>query len=337
MKEPPNIFQDVIRDEPTLTRLLVKFLGFGAFRKEFFTLFIKPNEAKLVEYEDIKINHCIENYGKQCKPDLAVKKDTFDIFIELKHRPFTGLTKHQPDSYYKYLAESSGEDKNKYLGLLIPQHYYHLNEWDKSIEKLRKRYRVAEIQIVQKTWLDAVDIISRNNFSIIHQVFNDFNELIRSFDLDIIKFEPNELQEVENDNWLKLLDKINRLVENLYESIGTSRVKWDANYYDYFGFYFKDKKGKATEIFFGVYYPEWKKSGKPLVLGITSEAPDRLRERYEEAVTKIFQQKPEPYKVDEGEDGLVAHLDVGEILGDPTKYLKDKLDLFWKKLFEITS
>lgn len=142
MPKHPNIFQDVIRDEPTLTRLLVNFLGFDSFREEFFKLFLDHEKAKSIQSRDIEINYPLNLPGNKSHPDLAVIKSDFDVLIEIKNSPYTGLTENQPDSYFKYLAESSGETKQKYLGFLVPQHYYYLREWESSIDKLRKSTRI---------------------------------------------------------------------------------------------------------------------------------------------------------------------------------------------------
>lgn len=179
------------------------------------------------------------------------------------------------------------------------------------------------------------EIIAKYKLAENHQAFDDLAHLIRRFDLDIIKFEQEELKEITNHIWISLLEKTNKLVDNLYQLMNKYAGK-QKTYYDYFGFYFKDNRGKPTEIFFGVSHPEGMKSGKPLVLGITSEAPDKLITKYKETVTKIFLQEPVPYKEEEQneeEDGFVVHLDIRGLGAEPTKVLKDKLEQFLREIF----
>jgi hypothetical protein len=255
-----SIFDSIVKDENSLTELLLNYLQFDFFRFKIIEKIGIPNQVKdSLSYYDFSTQYSI---GKHGRPDLTIINEKIAIHFEVKTNNFRSLTNNQPLGYLKSLDKQNA--KFKKLIFLIPENYYYADSIELRIAKSPKN---VKIQIL--TWHEIIDIILINKFHLNYPLFNEYLNFIESyFKPKKIIFMTNELQSLNNSDFAKGLDKVLRLLNETFSPIQTKFKKsFKKSTTDFLSEYgFNLYKNSNVSLFIGVWFHAWKITGMPICI-----------------------------------------------------------------------
>lgn len=282
MVEKFSIFDNLVKDENSLTALFCNYLRFDLFRDEFLNVLNVPNEfKKKTNYYDFNIQYSLGEHGR---PDLTIVNDDIAIYIEIKTNQFRGVTDNQPSGYIKSLLKTKA--KHKKLVFLIPENYHYR---DHINEKIKETIGYEKIEVVIINWESIIDIISKNELNKNNNLFQEYFDFLEYyFKPQKIKFMPAELSSVFNVDLANGFDKILWLTSNVSNQfkrthpISYKTIKTDG-FYEY-GFLFT--KDKIPILSFGFWFSSWKQNGSPICICLCDDETKGNKEVFQTIAKK---------------------------------------------------
>jgi hypothetical protein len=261
MNDEPNLFSNVVNSENTMTELLLNFMKYQTFRKEFLNLFMNESSAQSVEYEHLSTQNRLPNNNGQ--PDFFIQNDEYEILIEIKTDD-TDLTNKQPIGYLEYLKAI--KKKNRQLVFLIPSWYQYRDKWVKRVDEYIGKKNVCTYII---EWESIIKIIESHDFLMFNQCFVEFLGLMKNwFETDIIIFNNAEVTLMYNEKSIPaILQKLFNIVDEVkaFNSKHSAKIKYNKTSGEYALYFHNDEE---DILYFGVYFDFWEKHSKPLCFGI---------------------------------------------------------------------
>jgi len=256
-----SIFEDVIRNENSLTILLCIFLRYNKSFREKFLQKIFKGKIPPVDSEDINIQFNTKKYGR---PDIIIKNDKLCILLEIKKEPWTELRRSQPRKYIDYLKEKNNQIIQcfKRVILLCPRNYWHQEQWEKGCND--KKW--INFHIIY--WNDIKQIIQKNkNYN--DSLFGEFYNFLEVRYMDI-KFTKGKL--LNKTDVPEMMEELSKIVKIIHEFI-ISHYSIHPDYYsdrDRFedGYDYKSDKNGRDILYWGIWYKFWKKQYTPLCFGV---------------------------------------------------------------------
>lgn len=278
-----TIFDNIVKDENTFTELFKNLLGFKAFRLAFLDLLKIEFSKEEIESERFFTQKNTDNG----RPDLILSTDEILIFFEVKVWN-TNLTNNQPAGYLKALEKA--DQKVKCLVLLIPDHYVHLDEFNRSKEESNSK---IETQVIR--WNDVSRQMDKLELFDGNPILQEYRNLLKEW------FEPEPI--ILNDKFMEtmftsktpeslvttanLVDQVKHEMQKRGEQI--TYMKKDL--LDEYGFYINYSKEHQFNFFFGEWLRYWREEGKPICFCIYPENDDKANLFKQVVKSKGF---PEP-------------------------------------------
>lgn len=277
MTENYSIFDNIVKDENSLTALFCNYLRFEQFRNVFLHLLKISDELKeKINYEDFNIQYSIGEHGR---PDLTIINNDIAIYVEIKTNQFRGFTDNQPTGYIKSLLKAKVEHKK--LVFLIPENYHYI---DNINVKIKETIDNEKIEIIIIYWEHIIDIITNNDLHREDKLFKEYLDFLEYyFKPQKIIFMPNELSNVFNVDLANGLDKILFLVNDVSSPFKKKYPKSfkktkDTSFYEY-GFYLTNNK--VNVLFFGFWFSSWKQNGSPICICLCDEETEGNKEMFQ--------------------------------------------------------
>ena len=259
-----TIFENIIKDENSLTEAFRNFLRFPAFRNLFLDLIDWGilNEHEVV-FEDFETQISIDEYGK---PDMRLLTSEIELLIEVKVDN-ANTTPNQPNGYLNYLNVKSTRE-HKGLVFLVPKDYYYLGSYEKEQNEWLKSNSVPDIFTNTIFWFQIIDEIENQNLPEFSTLFKEFNNLLTLwFKPEIINFTHQNISIMFSKEIPQTITKLLEFVDSVETEIKKKyKIKQGRprNFSEY-GFYIKNED-EENFLFFGVWGEFWEKHEKPLLL-----------------------------------------------------------------------
>lgn len=272
--QTPNIFDNIVKNEDTLTYLLVNMLRMKKFREAFLEVVFKKTENDLkeitvdlnkikIDYNDITAQH---NTVENGRPDIVIENDDVSYFIEVKVSKSTGLTDNQPVGYLQELLQKN--QKNKGLILLAPRGYKHLKVYT---EGLKNKNRLFTNEIVWKSIINQIEI---DELELWNPIISEFHKLLKHWFLaPPIILNLKNIETMYTSDTPTAISKIVKIVDEVVKELnkGFDGIYKKKHITHEYGCYIPIANLKDTPLFFGEWFPYWKKSGNPFCICILTE------------------------------------------------------------------
>lgn len=262
-----NIFYNIVNNENNTTELLCNLLQFKAFRISILELFLERDAIDKIEYEHCDTQNILpESNGR---PDLVIHNDHLEIIMEIKIGD-ANLTSSQPISYLNHLNKSS--QKNRWLILLIPNEYIHIDAWNNLCADYLKKNPDSNIKMRIIFWQEVINKLEQYDFFHISKYLQDFVLLLKQwFERKLINFLYSEVKLMFTEQIPTVITKLFKVVDEVkYEierEFGESIIIRRSFKSDEFVLYIKNEKNLEF-LFFGIWYEYWETSGHPICYGV---------------------------------------------------------------------
>lgn len=262
-----NIFHNIITNENSCTELFCNLLADKIFRNTFLSRFLSKKQLDTLSYNNIETQLGLQGDEKG-RPDINISNENIELYIEIKidNAP---LTNNQPSSYLSALSAKSCVSKT--LLFILPPDYIHLNELNKRITAFFDKYPKIQIETHVIQWGEIINIIKSNKILMKREHYVSFMNLLRAwYEIKLINFSKEEVKAMYEKELLKLFHIV-ETVKDYNSKKCNPRISAGKKEY---GCYFKDAKGD-TILYFGVWYPFWKKFNKPFCYGVSLKSTER--------------------------------------------------------------
>ena len=292
-----NIFYNLIKNETSLTEVFCNFMRYENFRNLFIDIInekIKNQEniidKSIVKFQNFDTEVALNDKDEKAgRIDLQLKINENEKYLfEIKIETFTSLTKHQPESYLKFL-----DNKDENLFFILPKGYFHKSEIFKRWEE-KTKYSKKEIEnhnIIY--WEDILKELRKEELYKENIFIDEFCNILdfRWFYFEKIEFTKNEIELIFSDKKEKgykmlenvsipvLMNKLFQVVVDTANKINNTQKRRDEQNSMFYGYYLNNSNliSNKLDIWFGVDYELWEKTKLPLsiqILTITQEDKD---------------------------------------------------------------
>jgi hypothetical protein len=315
-----NIFNNVVKYENQTTELLRNFLQFKLFRDVFLQLFLVDDEViDSIGKNDLRTQVSLRKKGM---PDLVIENDRVKIFFEIKIND-ADLTENQPAGYFEYLS-SLKDGIEKWLVFIIPRDYRNEGILRRRISGCLTPDTINDVNIRILYWRDIVNAMESSHLIAMSALFVEFHSLLKSWFIPTpIIFSNEEVTVMFDRRMPEVLTKLMEFVDSVRKRVKSYDSEWSVKDYEY-GIYFKNDEGDRM-LFFGIWYPYWKKYAKPICYCVD-------RDNYDQKVVLGFIQFFENEYVDFDDEGEVWHVASVE---EKTYCSDDSIFIVSKKIEEL--
>jgi hypothetical protein len=253
-----TIFDDVAKDENTLTALLRNYLRHPAFSNDVLKLFGAADESLSDKnFSNVKIQYSI---GENGRPDLTFITGDTAIYVEIKTNNFRGITDNQPLGYINGLIKE--KVKHRKLVFLIPEDYYYT---DLIEQKLVDKPKEVNVSILY--WEKIIDIIVALDLHNSNLLFKEYHAFLEYwFKPKKIIFMPTEIKKVFDLEFANGIDKTIKLINNVTSASAKyfkkSFERKSVAFYEQ-GFYLSKED---YVLFVGFWLPSWRETGHPFCI-----------------------------------------------------------------------
>lgn len=263
-----NIFQNIVKDENTLSALLCNLLQFRLFRDILLQTINESimSQKVIFDYEDIRYQKATKAYGT---PDITIENEEWLIFIENKISSGTGLTDNQPKGYIEAIKNTDTEGK-RILLFFIPENYRFKQDVLQQASTLISNSS-KEIYFGFVYWETLINKIRNSGIGELNDVFKHFIDLLELwFSLKKINFTEKELNMLYEGEVISTLTKLMDIVKSLNSKLTTydkinARMSRSSEEYS---LYLKDSLNDTDVLYFGIWYESWRQTKSPLCLAV---------------------------------------------------------------------
>ena len=264
-----SIFQGVVRNEGSFTRLLFNFMSRDEkFCKNALSLFA----GQSITDATLHIEKHLPNGGIA---DLLIQNAALSVIVEVKSENFRGRTAKQmlsnadnnPESYLAYLESCSVP--TRLLVFLVPPDWKHRADVDAEIAGYTREGRHKRVGVRLVTWEELLSCHTPDG-TFTGLLYREFRHLLEQ------RFGSIRLQESEvnsmTDGTMSLVSlvKLNALVEEVRKKAkraGLDVSRLEAQETE-FGFYLIDRladKKEEWSLFFGCSPEDWEEKDRPVL------------------------------------------------------------------------
>jgi hypothetical protein len=260
-----TIFNNLIKQEPHFTQLFYNFLKVNLFRQSFLDLIKFDFDKKIIDFEHFQVEYHLSKYGK---PDIVLQSYETEILFEIKSWYNRGLTKNQPDGYYKYLKQNSA--RHKALILICPEDYEHLDIFNQRIDKIKSENDNIYLQTIY--WEEIASQIKSKELDLQSPLIKEYLIFFNNwFQLEPIFLNNVNLTIMFGPEFPESLQKMMQFVENQYDYFQEKiefPIKWsNEKKWEEYGFKIT-LPYESGYLFIGIWFDYWKKTGNPFCISL---------------------------------------------------------------------
>lgn len=272
-----NVLGSLMRDENSVTRLLVALCQLKPIRDVVVRRFTGDAfGAEAVQCDDI----CDQVSIGVGRPDLEMRNEDVHVLVEIKISPWTALQDSQPRSYLEWLNSTDVRAPSRYLVLLTPPEYLHLDEYLARRDDFRAKNPTSDISTLQLDWLQLADALENEGLAEAIPYVRDFCAVLRAWYIpEKISFQNTELMEADMFSQVaakahvKAFSLIKALaveIEKFGFSITTRNFKKDWWRNSEYGFYIKELTALEGDelLWIGLWTDYWLETGNPICVGV---------------------------------------------------------------------
>jgi hypothetical protein len=278
---------NLVVDENSATEALCNLMQFPAFRRSLLSRLLSEECASEIEFSDIKTQEPLPGNGQ---PDIAINSDALCGLIEVKLERDLDLTPHQTGGYFEYLCKQQG--KERWLAFLVPRYRKHRPWLESELERLKGATR-ERVNTNIGDWEAVLEVLEDSNLRQLNHYFDDFYELLSAwFKPSCAAFSASEVHMLFSKEVGGDLLNLSLLFKEVCASSGRwgyrakTEPHWSAHFFD----------AKRKILWFGIWFPFWKKEGFPLAFGVDDSWGPASRNAFCEAFRKSAGTEPKLFE-----------------------------------------